>query len=286
MTVTERLYVAQPYAGGRGNLIASPFQFLMTGEDNLVCTLWSDQAGFVVDMQGRFLKTSGEIQPFSAALVSDATPAGREALVQLGEGFLLNISVVARSVTMPPGRVFIKVDVVRGSTGARIVLGTLLSGYVTSTFSRAWPGAPLETQFDGPGYLHWAAGVTSGLGTPAVFTLQQLTRVEILAARTTLTTSSGVAARRPRLQVRADAIIRQLFAVPYVVSEGVTLSAFWSQVGGAGLANIGTANPAAAIGASAWAFFGEVLEVTADNLQAGDDLDDTQFLLRQYLDIP
>jgi hypothetical protein len=66
---------------------------------------------------------------------------------------LLNVVVLSTNATVQRGQTYVRIDIERGAN-ARVTLGTLLAGYIDSSGGRAWPGSPLESGTEGPGWIH------------------------------------------------------------------------------------------------------------------------------------
>lgn len=196
----ETVRLAQPLVAGGGAIIASPFQFLLTGEDNLRIVSWGRAAGLELTIRGRFLPT-GETQ--IASFLNTHTPASNGALrVQyypLGDGVLLNLVVRPSTAAVLHGSCFVRVDLVRGIDGAVTQLGTLLRGYVDVSGGLAWPNSPLTAPSEGAGVITVAQGAVPAAGADPVLTMPAETRWRIIGVRGVLTTAAGGANRVPTL---------------------------------------------------------------------------------------
>lgn len=135
-------------------LLATPFQFVLTGSENLQVRSACSLAGVVVAIQGRLLQSDGSIVPigFTHTPNSDRSIATQN--FALGPGTLLTLTCFALNGAPISGQCFIQVQIIQGLTGATYVLGTLLQGYVTSFQCIAWPGSPIHSSLDGRGYTH------------------------------------------------------------------------------------------------------------------------------------
>lgn len=149
MPSPEVAFVAQPSVSASNRVIASPFEFYVTGEDALRIVSVCSVAGVHIKLQGRFIDERGTIN----ANAWDHTPNSDRTTVTddvpIGVGALLNLTVFASAGSPLIGQCFVIVQLVRGTGAAAIVLGTLLQGYVTSRQGLGWPGSPIQASTDG-----------------------------------------------------------------------------------------------------------------------------------------
>lgn len=133
------------------DVLASPFQFLVSGEDNLRVRSWCAVANVRLAIDLRFGQADGAVQAFAETHL----PASDRSLVtsdiHLTAGYVLNLVVRAAGGTPIVGQCYVIVDVIRGSGGAAVVLGQMLGGYVSSSQGLAWPGSPIASSLEGPG---------------------------------------------------------------------------------------------------------------------------------------
>src|SRR5213592_1900599 len=160
----ERVFVAQPLASAGGRIIASPFQFYVTGEDHLRVISVNSLAGVRLKLQGRFIDTSGKLDAFSYDHIPTSDRTATTTMHQLGVGAVLNLTVFASTGAPVSGQTFVIVQLTRGLGAAAIVLGTLLQGYVTSAQHLGWPGSPIVTSTAGEPLIRKIVGTTPGAG--------------------------------------------------------------------------------------------------------------------------
>jgi hypothetical protein len=282
----ETVFPARSPAGRAAGLVASPYQYLMTGEDNLVVTTWSDDGTLSLDLTGRFLKPDGEILPFVRSLTSGATTAGVVTPLPLGPGYLLNLSITAAAgAAVPWGRLYARVDVARGTVGPRVVLGTLIAGYVTSVMYLAWPGSAIVYPWDGAGFLEWLTIPDPAVGGRPSSAAPGISRWQIAAARTVLSTSATAGARRPVLQVRVGGVDYLEFGLPLAVGPSDTATCYWA-AGMGGADQLLSGRSMGTIGADVWLLPTHEIRFDAQFMVATDAFTDTRVLLRKYLSIP
>lgn len=142
-------------------VLASPFQFLVTGEDNLRVRSWCSQAGVRLAIDMRFALPDGTVQAFADSHVPHSDRSVQMSDIRLTSGYVLNL--VVRAVAGAPlvGQCYVTVDVIRGSGTAAVVLGQMLGGYISTSQGLSWPGSPIRSSLEGPGFP-----TTGFVGTP------------------------------------------------------------------------------------------------------------------------
>lgn len=280
----EQTFVAAPTIGGRGDIIATPFQFLFAGEDNLRIVLINSLAGVVVTMQGRFLPLKGKTpQPFVQTFTptSDRLPTTFD--FSFGAGYLLNVSFIVTSGAPLVGQTYVMLQIIRGMLGAKIVLGCLLGGYITSMQHVAYPGSPILSSTEGEPYVRKITGTQPAFGANISETVPTGARWQLLTFLAGLTTDATVIGRQPILTVRSsgslvgESIINA--TIPASTGANVTWAAgLTPQVDATGVHLQGgwiTDNRMLA---------GDELRTTVNNLQAGDRWTAPFFMVREWLE--
>lgn len=160
----QRQSFAAAVQGPRG-LIASPFQFIVTGEDNLEVTSINAQTGVTVRIDVRVLdEATQQIIAFSERHVPNTDRTAARSVIALQPGAVLNLRVIADAGSPLIGQTFIIIRIVRGLGAARIALGTLLQGYITGSQDLGWPGSPIESSIVGGGYQRVIGGTDPPAG--------------------------------------------------------------------------------------------------------------------------
>jgi hypothetical protein len=128
----------------QGVVIPSFAQFAVTGEDNLRVTTIGSIVGMTVNVHGRFLDAAqGKTIPFNYVAPVQSNRVAISTLFALGTGYVLNLTAFVSGASPLIGQCFVIVQLIRGLGGATFLLGTLLSGYVTSTQALGFPGSPI-----------------------------------------------------------------------------------------------------------------------------------------------
>lgn len=159
----ERIVQASPVPAG-GSVVASSFQYLLTGEERLLVTVrWFARALVGgVTVAGRSWRS--QTNDLSVFLVNTAqspttgsqpssTNGNLSAEITLDAGALLNLRVSTDDMARKLGTCFVRVQLQRGSGTAATVLGTLLQGYISPGNDLGWPGSALTTMHAGRGVV-------------------------------------------------------------------------------------------------------------------------------------
>jgi hypothetical protein len=281
-TVVERVIVAEPtHAGSR--VIASPFQFGVTGEDNLRISVWNALAGCVVAVHGRFLNDQGKIEPFTHTITPTSDRMVTSIIKALGRGFVLNLAVFASAGAPKIGQTFVKVDVLRGLTGATVILGTMLQGYVTAQQGLGWPGSPIQSSLDTPGVERIIDGTTPAPGNPINEVVPTGARWQVLAVRCNLLTDATVANRQPFLRFDTTSGLGYFVqGVSTTIGPSASMFSFWAN--GVQVNAAITTQPVAPLPVESTMFGGMGVFVDAVNLQAGDRFSQVILLVREWLE--
>lgn len=267
---------------GPFGIVPAPFQFLVTGEDNLRLTVWNSRLIAEVQCSGRFLKHTGDVIPFRFTLTPTTDRIATTRLFPLGHGALLNVTVGGRN-SASMGSTFARLDVVRGFTGAIVPLGVLVQAYVGAYRASSWPGAVLEDSARGEGEILAVVGTNPAAGAEISEECPLGARWRIVGLRARLATDATAANRRPSL-VWDDGIASQFARLPSsaVVGASSTQNFLW---------NLGvTLDPSITDVGQAALPLEHVLvnpyriRTVTTNLQAGDDWTAPELFVREWLE--
>lgn len=279
----ERTILASPFPAAGGRVLVSPFQFLVTGEDNLRIEGWSAVDGATLSVAYRFADTKGKIIANTVHLALTGDRLVRELDVKLGEGYLVNMSIFMTGVSPLVGQVFTCIKLIRGFTGATIILGLLAQGYITHEQGIGWPGSPLVTSLDTLPVPRLILGTEPAPGSEIAETVPTGARWQVVSVRFTLTTDATAANRTVRLRfntsgteafrVPGGAVQTASLAVLYNFAVGVTRMT--SSVGG--VQNL-------PLPSDLWLNAASQVQTISENLQAGDDYTQPQLFVREQLE--
>lgn len=280
----ERIVAANPIAIAGGRVIASPFQFYLDGADNIRLEGWNTCSGAAVEVQGRAIDDQGNTQTFNMVLTLTADRVRNRRDFAAVRGYILNLVAVARDAEPCIGQTFVRVSIIRGFTGATIVLGVLLQGYVTSQHGLGWPGSPIESSIVGGGYNRAIVATQPNIGQQVSETVPTGAVWELQTFLASFTATADVGNRHPHLILdRGSSVFAVMAAArPMVALETLVLT--W----GRGL--VGTEESAVfrktmAIPMNLQLLAGYRLRTFVDGMFGGDVWTGAEFNVREWLEI-
>jgi hypothetical protein len=281
---TERAFLATPVPTAGGRVIAAPFQFWTTGEDNLRVTSICSVVGVTLKLQGRFVGPDGVITAASWDHIcrSDRIPASEE--YPLAPGAILNLVVFAGTGAPRIGQTFTIVQLIRGRGAAAIVLGVLLQNYVTATQAIAWPGTPIENSLVAEPLVRLVVGTQPAAGVEITETVPTNTRWQLLAVRLRLETSAAVATRRVLLQIQDATNVLAQYEPAGTQTASQGFGYHWS----ANMPLVYDATNALAQQPTSDPLLmsaGDVMKTTTFLLQAGDQFQAPIYRVREWLEV-
>lgn len=269
-----------------GGVAPSPYNFLFTGEDNLRVTSHNSQTGVAIAIQGRMWSPTDGIRAFGHVHVPHTDRSAREELFGMGEGYLLNLSCFAQAGSPVLGQTFVRVQVVRGFSGAVYVLGTLVQGYLVANQDRAFPGSPLGHASDVT-VPRVVIGTNPAAGANANDQVPTGARWLVLGYTIELATDATAVNRR--IAIRMDGPSGSFIcAATHPGAQGPSTTLRWYAWAGResfidNLLNVAShamlPTPPVPLGA------GQLISTTVENLQAGDNLDAPLITVIEQLEV-
>ncbi len=232
----EQVFLAQPISTAAGRVIASPFQFVTTGEDNLQIGCHNSLTGVTLAIQGRRLSAKGTVEAFAHVFIPSSDRLMTSTLFPLGVGAILTLTIFAAAGMPQIGQTFVHARLVRGYSGGIVVLGTILQGYVTSHQQLAWPGSPIESSQAGGGVVRHVIGTDPAAGANVSEAVPAGARWTLLAFQARFQTDATVANRRLVLEFISPAVFIFGSAQPNVQTAGQDVFNYWA--GGMPLASV------------------------------------------------
>jgi hypothetical protein len=181
-------------------LSPSPWQYRFTGEDALEIAAYNSQSGVRIAVQGRMWHEREGIRPFRHTHVPNSDRTRSIEVFGLPFGYLLNAVVFAEAGAPRVGQTFISLHVIRGGGQARVLLATLLQGYVTAEQELAFPGSAIESSLAGGGVPRLVLGTNPAPGASMLEVVPAGARWRLNSLYIVLTTSATVAPRTARLE--------------------------------------------------------------------------------------
>lgn len=262
--------------------LTGPGAFYVTGEDNLRVVLRNSLASAVVTIEGRFLTLAGVVTPFVEVIApaSDRSAVTRD--FRLGDGWILNVS--ARVTTGAPsvGQVYARICVIRGLGAAPIQIGTLVQGYATEADDLAWPGGPLRTSVEGPGWLRTLANQDPAEGEMILITVPTGARWRPLSLRFRLVTNGTAANREVELVITdgTNEIANVPAGVTQTASQTRRYSYFHTAPRGAGTVSLFVIAPLPRIDIPA----GYTIETLLNGGQVSDAFTQVNLLVEEWIE--
>jgi hypothetical protein len=280
---TEQVFLASPTTGRQNPALAAPWLF--TGEDNLRVVIINAKVGVVVQLDGRRIPAGGSSpEPFSQTFTPTADRLPNTFNFALGEGFLLNCSLVVVAGAPLVGQTYCMLQVIRGLTGATIVLGCLLGGSVTAMQHLAYPGSPIEASTAGEPFVRSIIGATPAAGAEISETVPVGARWELLSLNAFLLSTLGTA--RPELRHLTGATLLWQAIAPSGQGAGTTVNYNWlagvQVIPAGGVAGGGT--QMAPLPTSAILLAGEILTTSAV-ANAADQWSAPHYIVREWPEV-
>lgn len=198
----EQVFAATPAVGDGGRIIASPFQFLFTGEDKLQLLVVNSAAGVTVQLATRFLQAGTKTPQSSAPVFSPTADRTVNTFnIDVGAGYLLNCSAIVVAGSPLVGQTYVMVRILRGASGATLMLGAMLGGYITAKQALAYPGSPIESSIAGGGYPRTIVGTQPAVGVNIMETVPAGARWELDSFTADLDTTAAAGNRCVQLAV-------------------------------------------------------------------------------------
>jgi hypothetical protein len=179
--------------------IAPPGDRYITRDDQVAITSWNSVAGVALQLRARLLTPDGKVRISSFAHVPNTDRSAKSEAFALAEGFLLGVMVVVTAGTVLRGQCFVSVFLTLGSLPITVAGQLLAQDYVTGSAPIAWPGTPIRSPTEGPGFSRTILGTDPAPGNVVLETVPTNARWRLLWLRASLTTDATVVNRVVRL---------------------------------------------------------------------------------------
>lgn len=256
--------------------------FYMSGEDALQISGWNITSSARLRASVRFLGLDGRVQSAEHDLPLTTDRVITSLLRQLGEGWLLGLTIRVVGATSPYGATYARAQIVRGLDASAIVLGTLCAGCVTSAQPIAFPNGRVLPTLGGRGNLRSITGTDPAANTEISETVPTGAYWVLHGIYAVLTTDATVANRIPVLIVD-DGTNIILRAGPLAVQAASNSTPY----SGGGFGFQGTLNAV-----NAWSLPavplrlgpGYRVRTATTAIQAGDNYAAPQLLVEEYFE--
>jgi hypothetical protein len=224
--------------GAAGRVLPSPFQYYVDGADNLRIEAVNAEPGVTVSVIVRWWTERGEIVPQRFDLTPPPTRLVARQDCPLARGALMNITAFASAGTPPIGRTFVRVQLIRGLSGATLPIATLLQGYVTARQDLAYPGSPIRMSTEDAFPVRVITGTDPAPGVEIVETVPTGAVWELVSVTARLVTSAAGAPRFPMLQLDNGGSTFGLIQVSGTIGPSTFKFCCW-HIGGTGYDALG-----------------------------------------------
>lgn len=280
----EQAFLAQPFASPSPRIIASPFQFATDENTNLRIVSANSLSGVVLAIHGRRLNAKGEIEPFAFTHTPNTDRTTRTQDYKVGAGALLNLVIFASSGSPLIGQTYVMAHLILGFTGATIVLGQLLGGYVTAAQPLAYPGSPIESSIAGGGYVRTITGTDPAVGDDISEAAPTGARWQLLAASFDFTGTTASSGRSVGIGVTASGV-KKWQAHAHTTQGGTGLASYYCAVGAWDVSTLTDLTRVIAIPEDAPMLGGETFFTVRNNGLADDDFGAPLLTVREWLEV-
>jgi hypothetical protein len=281
----------QIFPGGSlasGRITPASFPFYTTGEDNLRLVSYNSAFGVTLQVVARTLDPSGRPTP---SVWPPHTPKTDRSLVStdyaLSGTTLLNVRVIALAGASFIGQTYVELQLIRGIGTAAIVVGTVLAGYITLTKPIGWPGSPIESSLDGPGYTRTLVGTAPAAGSEIQEVVPTGARWEPLGMVLRLTTSAAAGNRTARVRYFSNATSGAV-VLPAILSPAASTREYlYAQslpFAGPLALSTGVSQAQQALPQGVYLTAGESFQTLTDGLNAADAWSQPIYVVREWLE--
>ena len=255
----------------------------LSKDEHLRVSTWAVNAE-AVEVRGLFLDEDGEVRPFEFVNVSASNRTIVTTTHALGPGWLLSVTAVRATSGRQFAECYVRLDVIRGLSGATMPVALLVTGYATGILPLAWPGHVSYGALDGPGRLRSITGTDPAAGVEISETVPNGALWQLLSLQATLVADATVASRIPSLLFDdATSEYGAYFSGSSVAASQTSLATWGS---GQGFRDAEGNNALlAGFGTPLFLLEGHRIRTETSSLQAGDNWGAPQYLVREWLDV-
>lgn len=176
--------------------VSPPSRVYIEREDTLVVVVSSPLATFDMQVSGRLQQPGGDVTPFQQRV---AVSAGQQLVatrLDLGEGYLLSLTLRGTSSSPLWTQTFVTVSIERGRSADAIPAQVLVAGYLNKSLPLGWPEGGELREITAHGFIRSVTNVAPAAGAEWSIVLGAGARQRWRSIRFSLTTSVAVATRR------------------------------------------------------------------------------------------
>jgi len=280
----ENAYPGNPFGLGARAGSAGSAIYITDVDTQLRITTANSVAGVVIGITGLRTDEKGLPQPIDETHTPNTDRSSKTQDYRLGKGTLLRLTVFVTAGVPLSGQTYVLAQLIRGVTGPRKVISTILGGYVTAVQALGFPGSPIVSSTEGEPVVRSILGTTPGVGTNFVETVPTGARWELMSIYNEFTTS-GVGGQRTCDLVIDDGT---QFLGWYLSNAGVLAGQSWRITWAQNLPNIiyaGAQRVISAFGNRPIMRAGARFRSVTDNLDAADSYTRPQYVVREWLEV-
>lgn len=239
-------------------------------------------AGITVQIRARILLPTGQLVTFEADHLPNSNRTLATSIIQITEGFLLDVTAFAVGATVKRGQLYVNIGLARSVAGDFTPVQSFIANYLQSPTALAFPGALQQASTDGRGVMRSITGTNPAATAEMQETVPTGARWILRALAITWVTSAVAGARSLNFTIDDGVNIyfrtNSNFTHAPSTTQLYTLSASGSAP--ASLAALVAALMPNDLVLSA----GHRINTLSNNVQAGDDLSAPQYLVEEWLE--
>lgn len=273
-----------------GVVIPIQEQFVVDGSENFRVRIACSLANVVVTLAARVLLPDGSISPLTQTFAPTGDRTINSFDVPIGQGAILSAVMYASQGTPVRGQCFAQLGLIQGLGASATPLAVLLQDYITSFQALAWPGSPIRSSVDGPGWQHTFSVPDPPAGSSQVLTVPTGARWELRSLTAQLTTDAVVGNRFPEMRVISGGLFPVTVPIQLVPGPNWIVVLTWSQASGFTEWADGTAAPTVGVASTTFPagyrlFAGDQIQIAARRLDAADQYNDIVCTVEEWLEL-
>lgn len=198
--VAHELLIPSLPAPFQNALTAGPYNFELSPDENLRLTSFNSLVGVTIAVRGRIKRPDNTIDDISFDQIPNTDRSAKTTDFPIGQGYLLNLTLFASSGSPRISQTFVRLQIIRGRTGATTAIGTLVQGCITASQDRAWPGSPIETSTSAPAVARVIVGTDPAPGVELSETVPTGALWQLITLRVGFGASAAAGNRQSSLQ--------------------------------------------------------------------------------------
>jgi len=266
--------------------VQPPSSEYLTRDSYLQVNIFPNTTANTVTVAAKVLLPDGRINVMQFVYTNFSALAKNQFLQALTEGFLLSLTVtISGAGTVHRGDTYVQVGVQFGPSAGTPMYRLLVSGYVTSTASIAWPEGNITDSVSGPGFLQDLALSNPAAGADFTYNLASAnTRNWLHSFTATLTSSSTAANRQPTFLIK-DAAGNQLWSFGTNTAQTASKTAEYNLAEAATIAADINGNVVVTMPSEVYLYGAWTLASSTTGIQSGDQWSAIRAVFEQWVEV-